>query len=349
MNNEFETLQNIFSYSSRYVFILNYDFEVLWKNKNDAQDLFAKADFSELLSGYNTPLKGGEYTLTYAGLEYSAEIINYPDSELYIVQMSGEDVMSGLVKHDSVRNYLSNQEAQIREAIAGITCVGDMLKRTLDETGLKDGEHYVDVATGNCYKLLRAITGTNELIKYSEAENSPTGIELISILEDFTETCKKIVKNGVNFILNAPACKVYIMTDYDRLNTCLLELILLTCRNNARTKSVTISVKCIKDSVSITFYSDKLKKEPVRTMFSKFEKLYKSEVSDPDHVIVNKFCLQFGADLFVADVAEDNCKSYSLRLPTCEGGIIMKSPKEKIAYDKFSKYHIALSEIIELK
>ena len=348
MNNELEIIKKIFSHSDDYVFILNHSFEILWNNKEDCPNFFNTQALSQIAEERKTSLESGDYPIYYNGLEFSVKLINYSEAGLYVIQMNGDDIISSIMRHKSVRNFLSNQEAQIRESIVGIAFAGDKLRKQLDECGLKEGERFADIATGNCYKLLRAFLGTNELIKYREEPTEPVKIELSSMLEGFADICARVVNGRIKFNCRVASHELYIKADAERLTTCLLELMLLTCRNSKTTESVTISADKINDSISLTFFSDCVKEEPVRSMFSKLEKLYKDSASDPDLVVINKFCTQFGASLFVADIPEKESKSYSLCFPVCyDDGIIVKSPKTSVTTDRFSKFHIALSEISE--
>ena len=70
MNKEVEILKSLFLHSSENVFILNYEFQILWSNKADADVFFSGISVAELFSKEVKPLKSGEYFIEFDGLEF---------------------------------------------------------------------------------------------------------------------------------------------------------------------------------------------------------------------------------------------------------------------------------------
>lgn len=350
MKNELDTLKNIFSNSSENVFIMNYEFEILWYNKNELLNFFSGTTFKELLGKENKILESGEYFFTHNGLEFSGRIINYREQRLYVLQMSGDDVMFESIRSGAVREFFINQAAQVRQAVTGISFASNMLQKALDEAGMNHEEKLLDVTTGNCYKLLKSVLNTTELIRYTEDTSEAVKIDLTDALREFAEICRSILNGQIDIVLKADP-ELYIMADPERLTACLLSLTVLTGRHNAGCSVIMLDAERVGENVSITAAADTNGGKTGKRVFSEFERLYESESADPDLFVVCRFCRRFGGTIFIADAPETDGKIYSLKFPFCNdpgGTTKFSSSAHSYHEDKFSKYHIALSDIAEI-
>lgn len=350
MANQIDVLKDIFSNSSENVFIMNYDFEILWHNKTDLLNFFSGTTFKELLGKENRVLESGEYFFTYNGLEFSGRIINYKEQKLYVLQMSGDDVMYESIKSGAVREFFINQAAQVRQAVTGISFASNMLRKALDEAGMGDTGKLIDVTTGNCYKLLKAVLNTTELIRYTEDTSEAVKTDLTEALEEFAGICRKILKGQIDIVLKA-APGLYIKADPERLTACLLSLTVLTGRHNPGCGVIMFDAERVGDNVSVTASAKTEGEKTGKRVFSEFERLYESETADSDLFVVCRFCRSFGGTVFIADATETGGKVYSLKFPFCSdsGGTTKFSSSVRSYHeDRFSKYHIALSDIAEI-
>lgn len=350
MNRELDILKNLFSHSAENVFILNYDFDILWYNKTELMNFFNGISLDELFIDETLPLKSNEYFFSYNGLEFSGKIINYSDMQIYILQMSGDDVVFSCMKCNSVREFLINQSAQVRQAVTGISFAGNILYKALEEAGMKEGVKYLNITTGNCYKLLKAIQNTSELIRYTDNTVEASPINLSFALESFTNICRGILKNQINISLKVVP-GLYIKADSERLTSCLLSLTVLTGYHNPNCRTIMFSAERIGDYVSLTVAAGDSKDKKEQKVFSKFEKLYEKDISDSELLVVNCFCRTFGGTVIIADTPETGGKSYSLKFPFCherEENATFSSPVHLYSDEKFSKYSIALSGIAEI-
>lgn len=350
MENELDTLKNIFSHSSENVFIMNYEFEILWHNKTELLNFFSGTTFKELLGKENRILESGEYFFTYNGLEFSGRIINYKEQQLYVLQMSGDDVMYASIKSGAVREFFINQAAQVRQAVTGISFAANMLRKTLDEAGIHDREKLLDITAGNCYKLLKSVLNTTELIRYTEDTSETVKIDLTDALTEFAEICRRILKGQIDIVLKA-APELYIKADTERLTACLLSLTVLTGRHNPGCSVIMLDAERVGGNVSVTASAKREGEKTGKKVFSEFERLYENETADSDLFVVCRFCRRFGGTVFIADAPETGGKIYSLKFPSCNdsGGTTKFSSSVRSYHEnKFSKYHIALSDIAEI-
>lgn len=350
MNKEVEILKDLFLHSSENVFILNYDFKILWSNNTDGKSIFSGVSINELFSGELLPLTSGEYFIKFDGLEFMCRVINYEKMNLYVLQMSGDDVMFSYIKCNVVKEFLTNQAAAVRQSVTGIAFAGNMLQKVFDEENMQENKKYLDITMGNCYKLLKSVLNTTELIRYTDNTIENRRINLTSALESFTGICRNILKGQIDVFLKTQP-EIYIKADPERLTACLLSLTVLVGRQNPGIGYIMYNAERVGDFISITVSSDNPEEKPVHRVFSEFNKLYLEESVDSDLFVVKRFCCTFGGTLFVAEGKENMGKSYSLKFPFCRASEgIAEFSSSVLSYhgDRFSKYHIALSDIAEI-
>lgn len=350
MKNELDMLKEIFSHSSENVYIMNYDFEILWYSKEELSNFFGSMKIEKLLENEKKPLKSGEYFFRCSGQEFSGRIINYSDKKLYVLQMSGEDVISSYLKCRSIKEFFYNHVAQVKHFVSGISTSVFMLRKQLDNKDTNKCMEYLDVTSGNCYKLLKSVLGPSELIKYTEDMPKPLKINLTEMLEKFVDICRGILRNQIGLILNA-APELYIKADADRLTICMLSLIVAAGKNNPDCSNIVIDAEKIGNYVSVTVSARSGEKKFVQSLFSKFEKLYDSEVSDSELLIIYRFCRTYNGTFFIADEPEKGGRVYSLKFLYCndiDDVIEFKSSSALYGTDRFSVYHVMLSEIANI-
>lgn len=350
MNKEVEILKSLFLHSSENVFILNYEFQILWSNKADADVFFSGISVGELFSKEVKPLKSGEYFIVFDGLEFMCRIINYEERNLYVMQMSGDDVMFSYIKCNVVKEFLTNQAAAVRQAVTGIAFAGNMLQKVFDEENMRDSKKYLDITMGNCYKLLKSVLNTTELIRYTDNTIEYRRINLTTALESFTGICRNILKGQIDVFLKIQP-ELYIKADPERLTACLLSLTVLVGRHNPGAGYIRFDAERLGDFVSVTVSSDNPEDKTVHKVFSELNRLYGEDSVDSDLFVVKRFCCTFGGTLFVAEGKDNGSKTYSIKFPFCRAGeSIAEFSSSVLSYheDRFSKYHIALSDIAEI-
>ncbi len=353
MENNLELLKNLFSHSSENVFILNYELEILWCNKNESENFLKGVTLKTFFESETLPLESKEYFFRHNELEFSTRVINFPELSIYVMQMSQDDVMFSFIKTKSVREMLLNQAAQIRESVMGISIASSSVQSELYELGILGDSKYYDITNGNCYKLLKTILNTTELTKYLENSSPPSVVNLTFVLEEFTDICSEILYGQIDISLKADQ-GLYIKADKERLMSCLLSLTILAKRSNPDCGSIIFFAEKNVDYISLTVStgkdSGKTEKNEDKVL-SDFNKLYESDSSNLDLLVVGRFCQTYEGNIFIADSPENGGKIYSLKFPFCNSGngnASLHSPSTSYHNEKFSNYHIALSDIAEI-
>lgn len=349
-NKELDKVKKIFSYSSEYVIMMNYDFEILWHNQNDKYGIINSNNFQLIFEHEKKPLDSKEYFFSVDGVQFSCRIINYPESQLYILQTSCEDIMSVCMESSGTRHFFSNQAALIRYNITGISSSISFIRNAIEEKKLDLIDDYFNIIIKKCRIILKAVTNTEELIKYIENSSEPTAINLTLFLEKFQSICSNILKNQIQINLIA-APNLYIFADPTRFTICMLSLLVLsgdTGDSTSECGQISIDAKRKRNHVSITVSSEPKERMPGEASFSKLEKLYKEDEANPDMFVVYRFCRSYNGSILIANNKRSKGKTYSIRLPYCK----QTDPKadlhsEPTPYlsDMFSIYNIFLSEI----
>jgi hypothetical protein len=293
------------------------------------------------------PLKSGIYSLKKDGGVFTCRVINYSEYEMYVLQIEKSDVLSSFIRNEPVQEFLINQSGTVRQAVTGITVSGNMLQKILEQSELYSEEKYLEVIMGNCYKLLRSVMNTNELIRYSDGSIERKHIDVSRVINEFSAVCREILSPGIT-LKHTVEKNLFITADPERFTTCLLSMVVFVNGKDPLNDLIFLSCEKIGQWVSITIKSKRSGKEYENRNFSRQSLLYDNGV-DSDVSVIESFCQEFGGTFFTS--AEGEGKSCSIKLPFCSDNPEAAEFNSSISpypTEKFSKYHIALSDIVDI-
>ena len=310
-----DNLKAVFAYSSDVVIITDYNFNILWINKEDDIFSFYGGNCSSLFENEEHPLKSGVYYIKHNGLYFECRIINYPDCEdgVYVIQTSGDDVMYSFANCKGVREVIENQSGATREAVAGIGFSNDYLRKVLADAGEYEEQKYLDIITGNCRKLLKASVNILELFNYSDKYVEKYKLDLSAVLERFILESVNVLREKIRIRKNIQP-ELYVNADSERITAFLLSMVRLANGGNAENNVIIISAERIDDYISLTVSTDRCGVDNIERRFTKHVNLYDGDGTNTDMYIVNRFCKVFGATLFVSENSNGS-KSFSVRIP----------------------------------
>lgn len=345
-------LQDIFQYSHDCVLIANFAMELLWCNRDRLPAALDGISCAELLRGNGAENGSGTYECRIGDETYCYRLLRYPTENggYYVLSMPDEDAFYSFLHCRVVREFLENQTGTIRQAVTGISSAGSMLNNGIDGQGIADPK-LLNVMIANCYRLLRSVSSTTELIRYAEEIYTVRRIDLARTLRDFTEACANLLRNDI-IVEHAPMETMYIAADLDRLTACLLNLLLLAHGDRTENNRLLVTAKRVGDAVSIQILADSLGGDTGREhIINRTMPLYPDNELDTETYLIRRFCKTFGGTLYCTESA-DGSRQYSLRMPLSFSGedeIECRSAKREYEENRFSCYHIALSLLKDLQ
>jgi len=344
-----DNLKAVFAYSSDIVIITDYNFNILWLNKEDDIFSFYGKNCSLLFENEKRPLKSGVYYVKHNGLYFECRVINYPDcgDGVYVIQTSGDDVMYSYVNCKGVREVIINQSGATRDAVSGIGFSNERLRKVLADVGIYEDQKHIDIISGNCCKLLKASINILELINYADEYVEKYKLDLSAVLEKFILSSVDVLREKICIRKNIQP-ELYVRADPERLTAFLLSMVLLANGGNSENNVIVISAERIEDCVSLTVAPDRCGTDYVERRFVKSVKLYEGDEVNTDMFIVNRFCKVFGGTLYVSENSNGS-RGFSVKLPlddTPDTVYELKTYSKKYSENAFSKYRIAYSDLI---
>ncbi len=348
MNKDIEFLKNFFKYSSENVMITDYDFNIIWCSSGELSSCLKGKSCRGIFENADSINESGKYYVRLNGLVYDCSIIKYPgeDSGIYVIQLGKDDVLFSFIKSQVIQEFIINRSAAVRHAVTGISVSGNKIYESLDKSLLKNEKMYLNIAMGNCYKLLKSSMDMTELVRYTDGSIESRCICLSRTLGEFARICNDLMRGQKKVNVDYQP-DLFIKADADRLTACLLSMVILS--GGGDNNIIVISAERIGSSVSITVSGCKSETSYKPCKHSTFSEMYQDNSIRPECSIIDRFCKEFGGTLYAADEAGQN-KSYSIRLPYCgdEPETIFRSDQSRYSENKFSCYHIALSEIVDI-
>ncbi len=343
-----QELKKIFEYSSNNVIICNHDFDILWKNKKAEENLaFTDNNCSVLFANYSKPLKSGDLSVRFGGIELECNVISSPDNGgIYIIQLGTDDILFSFFSRKSIREFFQNEEGRLRNSVSGIINSNKYLQSIIDSNGYSGTEKYRDITSGNCCKILRFAVALGELIRYTDKSIVSRKVNFSDIMKKFTENSKTLL--GEKIEINSDIEDgLFVNCDPERLEMFLLALVSIIQREGIK-NIVDISAKKNGEFISLTVFAEDLGSDYYPGKYSKIPPLFDNTEMNIDRIIVNRFCAEFGGIIFASDNADDS-NTVSVKLPLCKDGkkdMCLESETEKYSDSRFSKYNIMYSDIM---
>ncbi len=343
-----ENLKSLFKYSSDSVIITDYNFNILWFNKSNTIFSSYEKNCSSLFANHKQKLESGTYYISYSGLLYECQIINYPDCEqgVYVIQTHNEDIMYSFISHKGIKEVMKNQSTAIKEAINNISFSSDLLTFKLNETNLSEETKHINTTIKNCCKILKTITNTDELLKYIDEEPEIHRINISDFINQFILKSQNILKNKINIIPQIQP-DIYIDTDSNHLTSFLLSLIILVTERNPNNNIINISLKQLTHFISLTISTNSYLTNSDKDQLTNTIIPYSDDEFNTDLYVVNRFCKTFNCNLFISEQPNQS-RSFNIKFPYNKNNKIiplLKSPKTIYSEGRFSKYSIYYSEL----
>ena len=348
-----EELKKLFSYSKDTVIFTDRAFNILWSNRDSCIFSEYGSCCRQLFDGIPQPLVSGKYELRHGGMVIECSVIDYPDREIYVLITEESDILMSFLGKEYVQRLLENQSGAMRSAFSGIITSNSEIKRLLADKDIFDGIKYVERNSVNSCKIMRFATVMTELMRYTDGSIVNAKLDLANELDKFVERSQQVFErsfekiSGYNIRFECDYDSgLYIYTDPQRLECCLLALAQLA--NNREKANNIIKISAVKagGSISLTFTPDSSGTDSGGGIFSKHTYLYSGDEYKIDLLLVNTFCKQFGCTLYTHDEAE-NSKSFSIKMPFFNDNAPVIRSKQS-AYDPplYTKYHFFYSELI---
>lgn len=344
-----DNIKSIFSKSADNVIITDYNFNILWFNKQEQIFSFYGENCSELFKNETLPLNSGRYYIKHGSLSYECNIINYPDCEngVYIIQTSSNDILCSIINYKNIQQIIENICGEIRSSIAGINLSNESLNNLLSNENLYEEQKYTQIIYGNCHKILKSSMNILELTHYSKRNLNIQKIDLSAHLEQFVHNSQNVLREKIRIESDIEPY-LFISADPGRLTAFLLSAVLFASNENPENNIINISAEHIDNQVSITISTDQCGTDANGKKFSNYVKMYDVDETDTNMFVIDTFCKTFNGTPLIME-NENGTKSFNIKLPFDNSNtqtLSFKSRSESYSDRSFSKYQIMYSRLM---
>lgn len=344
-----EIMKECYSLVSEFTFFLDQDFNLVWHNSSSQfleECRMTCVDYITL----RIKKSSGESGIFYdkcnsCDFSYSVSLIKSDDreqAEYYIVQLRPIGNILNTHFHKLVQKNFVHNNAYIRQAIFSMC---NSLINIYDNTNIKlqNSElSSLNILMLNCYKILKNSSEQNELFKYVCDMPNIKIINVCAFLTDINSNLRNTFREFCAFNVKSEK-DIFIAADEAHLTFLILEII-NNVLENSENKSNDIFISAIKsdDSILISVSSSSDIDLNEFVLNSEYLRIVDNETLD--FQILDLFCKSFDASAFVKS-GEDYtiCIKFS-SVSEPEEKFILSSEKSVYSKDRFSLYHIILSE-----
>ena len=342
-----EIMKECYSLVSEFTFFLDNDFNIIWYNSSSQFPKECRMFCVEYIALIikNSSGESGVFfdTCSNCDFSYSVSLIkndSNEETEYYIVQVRPKgNILSANFHKIFQKNFVYNS-AYIRQAIFSMC---NSLINIYDN--IKEPNSSIssfNIIMLNCYKIIKITSEQNELFKYLCDMPNFKNINVYDFITDINCNLRNIFREFCAFNVKSEK-DIFIDIDEAHLTFLVLEMINNVLENNTN-KSNDIFMSAIKSDdsilISVSTSSDVNLYELIQSRAYQFV-----GNDEPLHFqILTFFCKCFNASAYIKS-GEDY--TACIKLPSVsepEQDILLSSEKASYSQDRFSLYHIILSE-----
>lgn len=348
-----ETLQELFGYSHECVCITDFKLQLLWMNRPAKIRQFTSCGmlFEE---NDGARIQSGTYFCKLGDDSYRFRVLRYPYPEAptggyLILFLEEEDTLRAMLRSQSIREYVENCTGEIRQSVTGITMASNMLHGLLEKRGVCTAEtSWLNITLNNCYRLLKSVTAISDTVRYADEPETPELLNLGELLRGFTSVCAELLCNVMEVTCEAEKdLAVYVPANW--LLNCLLSLLLLSRGNDANRNRLIVTAHRNGDFAVLSL-SATVGGAPAAEGAVPYQTCPLHEATaESEEYLVRRFCDAYSGVLEKAETPEARVYRLTLPLQAGEGSCTCCSAPAQYADDRFSRYHIALSSLTQIK
>lgn len=353
-NEKIDILKDLYNYSNRAVLFTDYDYNVIWTNNDEYKIINNCAKL--LNKDGKEKLESGEYNTKINGQTFSYKLINYPNlyAGVYIIEISDKDILLSFLNITEFYEFLNNKIAKIRETVFEIVTANNILDNCLEENFLYDERKYLNISVNSCFKMLRSVMNILEIARYTESKRSLIDVKKVDAsknINSFLDSCKSILRNSNIIIKSEIEPDLYIKTDLDRFMSVLIATFMHVVKNQIETDVIIYNVRRNGNYIVIKIETESLGSAESTEYKARCSFFTNDDYLDSEERIIAFYCKEFDSS-FITSYDKEERAIYSLRMRACDennGNINLKSPATEAFDNRFSKFHIALSQIVNYK
>ncbi|GEM_PF-7013744 len=344
-----EIMKECYSLISEFTFFLDKDFDMIWYNSSSQ---FPKECQMSCVDYIALKIKkaSGESGVFFdkcnnRDFSYSVSIIksdNNEETEYYIVQIRPKGNILNTHFHKLFQKNFVYNSAYIRQAIFSMC---NSLINIYDNINIKDSNSEIsslNIIMLHCYKIIKITSEQNELFKYLCDMPNIKRVNVYDFLTDTNCNLRNTFREFCAFNVKSEK-DIFIDSDEAHLTFLILEMINNVLENN-KNKSSHIFMSAEKSDDSILISVSSSSDVNLNELIQNNEYQFISDDEPLHFQIISLFCKSFNASAFVKS-GEDYTlciKAPSVSEP--EKDIHLSSEKLSYSQDRFSLYHVILSE-----
>lgn len=345
-----EIMKDCYSLVSEFTFFLDKDYNIIWYNSSGQFPEECRMSCVEYIT-LRIKKSSGESGIFYdkcnsCDFSYSVSAIKSDDleeTEYYIVQLRPIGNILNTHYHKISKNNSVHNSAHIRQAIFSMC---NSLINIYDNINIKDKNSEIsslNLIMLNCYKIIKIISLQNELFKYLCDMPDIKIINVYDFLADINYNLRNIFREFCAFNVRAEK-DIFIKTDEAHLTFLILEMInnVLENSKNKNSDIFMSSLKSDDDNILISVSSSP--DVNLTELIQHHEYQYACGSETLFFQILDLFCKSFNALVFIK---ADDDYTICIKIPSVsepEEKILLSSEKSVYSQDRFSLYHIILSE-----
>ncbi len=256
-----------------------------------------------------------------------------------------------------VSRGLTKTSSVFRQQIFGVINLASSLYASCEKTEMYEEISKLNSQIGNCYLMLKQLMNISEITKFSKGNLNPKLVDIAKLTEDIANTCNTLIRGTSKKIVFESTDEDTITSiDDERFVVALMNVISNSLAYSAKNAVVQISVRRIKDAISITVTDNGygIDNDILEKVFMPFFSVSQEKVISDNLglglFIAKNFTEHSGGNIILSSKLNEGT-SVTMTFPVRTGdssALYLESKTAEYVTNRYSPIYLALSDVCDL-
>lgn len=351
-------LESFYNKSRANVSLYDKNRKILW-SKCGNDDSFFPDSLDEIVSSEELSAAEDTLNLMLGGKVMTIKTFPYKTKEGELFYLCEAFLLNDFLEEHFplVSHGLLKTSSVFRQQIFGVINLASSLYASCEKTEMYDEIAKLNAQIGNCYLMLKQLMNISEITRFGEDDLNPKLVDIAKLTEDIANTCNTLIRGtSKKIIFESTDEETITLIDDERFVVALMNVISNALAYSAKNATVQISVRRIKDVISITVTDNGygIDNDILEKVFMPFFSVSQEKaISDNLGLglfIAKNFTENSGGNIILSSKLNEGT-SVSMRFPvkTCNSSdLYLESKTAEYVTNRYSPIYLALSDVCDL-
>ncbi|NMA79596.1 MAG: HAMP domain-containing histidine kinase [Clostridiales bacterium] len=351
-------LNSFYSKSRANVALYNTDKTIIWNSKSNENSFFPD-NLDELATDEELSKDGDTSTVMLGGEVVTIKTFPYKTKEGESFYLCEAYLLNDFLEehYPLISHGMRKASSVFRQQIFGVINLASSLYASCEKFEMYEEIAKLNSQIGNCYLMLKQLMNISEVTRFGKNHLKPKLVDISKLAEDIANTCNTLIRGtGKKIIFESTDKDTITSIDDERFVVALMNVISNSLAYSSKDAIVQISVRRIKDVISITVNDNGygIENDILEKVFMPFFSVSQEKaISDNLGLglfIAKNFTEHSGGSIILSSKLNEGT-SVTMRFPVRTGDsseLYLESKTAEYVTNRYSPIYLALSDVCDL-